>query len=124
MAWCQHQWVPGVNWGSKFQLSIAGEGPSGISGAHIFTCGTPVRLLVLPLEDLLALNPTYHLNSAQVSCVCVHACVCVCVCVCMRVCVDAKYVIISVWLVVYRDHTVLGFLAQKYHPKTSLKFPS
>ena len=52
VAWCQlgkqptqlyHQWVPGINRGSKCQLSMshtAGEGPGGTTGAHTFTCGT------------------------------------------------------------------------------------
>ena len=30
----------GVNQGSKCQLSMMGEGPSGTSGAHTFTCRT------------------------------------------------------------------------------------
>jgi len=33
-----------------------------------------------------------------------------------------KLIIIQYSSIVYRDHGVLGFLAQKYHPKISLIF--
>ena len=39
-----HQWVHGVNWGSKCQLSTShtmGEGPGGTLDAHTFNCEPP-----------------------------------------------------------------------------------
>ena len=62
-----HQWIPGVNQGSKCQLSmscIVGGGPGGTLGVHTFTCETWHSLWLL-VQDLPVL--TQHLSNAQVS---------------------------------------------------------
>ena len=60
--------VRGVNWGSKWQLSLSrvmGEHPGWSSGANISTCEASCRILVLPQEHLpLVIHSTCRCLSA------------------------------------------------------------